>query len=154
MIAELVNLLANFPGEPNQTQCFLHIINLVAKSVIRQFDVTKGKVDVALNKAEQALHVLAEGIDLENLETQGEQDDDGDGEDDDNGWVDERKTLSMADCEALDASIHPVKLVLVKVNSRVFVSNILTHLISTAAQNHILHYTLLDAVVAYMVRGT
>jgi hypothetical protein len=72
-----------------------------------------------LNKAEKALQALAEGLDLEDQETQREQDkdnkdDDGNGDD---GWIDKRKTLSRADCEALDASICPVKLVLIKVNS-------------------------------------
>jgi hypothetical protein len=120
MIAELANLLANFPGQANQTCCFLHIINLVAKSIIQQFDVIKGKADEVLNKAEEALHVLADGLDLKDLETQIEREgDNGDDDNNDNidGWVNERNVLSMADCEALDVSIRPVKLVLVKVNS-------------------------------------
>jgi hypothetical protein len=120
IITELANLLANFPGQANQTRCFLHIINLVAKSIIWQFDVIKGKADKALNEAEEVLHALADGLDLEDLETQIEREgDDGDDDNDNNidGWVNERNALSMADCEALDASICPVKLVLVKVNS-------------------------------------
>jgi hypothetical protein len=113
MIVKLADLLAGFPGKPNQTCCFLHIINLVAKSVIQQFDVAKGKADDALDKAEQELHILAEGIDLEDLEIQGEQKSN---DDDVEGWVDERNVLSIADHNALDVSICPVKLVLVKVN--------------------------------------
>jgi hypothetical protein len=70
MIAELANLLANFPGQVNQTHCFLHIINLVAKSIIWQFDVIKGKADEALNEAEEVLHAPADGLDLEDLEIQ------------------------------------------------------------------------------------
>jgi hypothetical protein len=74
-----------------------------------------------LNEVEEALQALAEGLDLEDLEIQREQDNDNDDNnndgDGDDGWIDERKTLSVADREALDASVHPVKLVLVKVNS-------------------------------------
>jgi hypothetical protein len=113
MIDELADLLANFPGKANQTRCFLHIINLVAKSVIRQFDVAKGKADDALDKAEQELRTLAEGIDLEDLEVQREQEGDDDNVE---GWVNERNAFSVADREELDVSVRPVKLVLVKVN--------------------------------------
>jgi hypothetical protein len=111
MIDELADLLASFPRKANQTRCFLHILSLVAKSIIRQFDVAKGKADEALDEAEQELRALAEGIDLEDLATQRERDDDVD------GWVDERNALSVADHEALDASVRPVKLVLVKVSN-------------------------------------
>jgi hypothetical protein len=52
MIKELADLLKNYPGEAGHTQCFTHIINLVAKSIIRQFDIPKGKVDKALDDAE------------------------------------------------------------------------------------------------------
>jgi hypothetical protein len=34
MIEELANVLDEFPGPANQTQCFLHILNLVVKSII------------------------------------------------------------------------------------------------------------------------
>jgi hypothetical protein len=157
MIAELVNFIANFLGQPNQTCCFLHIINLVAKSIIWQFDVTKGKADSMLNEAEEVLWALAEGLDLEDLETLREQEGDDDKDDDGSdidGWVGGRDTLSVADREALDVSIWPVKLVLVKVNGWVFISNVVTHLISTATQNHILNHTLHNTVVACMVPGT
>jgi hypothetical protein len=153
MIDKLVDLLASFPGKANQTRCFLHIISLVAKSVICQFDVAKGKAGEALDEAEEELRVLAEGIDLEDLETQREREDDDDDDDDDDvdGWVDERNALSVAECDALDASVRPVKLVLVKVNSRVNVMNVLTHLIPTATQNCIFHYPLYDTSVTCMV---
>jgi hypothetical protein len=152
MIDELVDLLASFQGKANQTRCFLHIISLVAKSVIRQFDVAKGKVSEALGEAEEVLHALAEGIDLEDLETQREREDDNN--DDVNSWVDKRNALSMADCKALDASVCPVKLGLMKVNSGVFDMNNLTHLIPTAAQNHIFNHPLHNTSVASVVSNT
>ena len=34
MIEELTNLLDDFPGPANQMQCFLHILNLMVKSII------------------------------------------------------------------------------------------------------------------------
>ncbi|KAF9537612.1 hypothetical protein CPC08DRAFT_613930, partial [Agrocybe pediades] len=38
MIEEMSTLLDHFPGAPNQTRCFTHILNLVAKTIIKQFD--------------------------------------------------------------------------------------------------------------------
>ena len=52
MIDELGGLLGNFSGGGNQTHCFAHIINLIAKTVIQQFDIPKAKkgenVDLAM----------------------------------------------------------------------------------------------------------
>lgn len=41
MIDELHVHIPEFAGSPSHTRCFLHIINLVAKSLIHQFDVKK-----------------------------------------------------------------------------------------------------------------
>lgn len=43
MIAEMANILEDFPGAANQTRCFLHILNLTAKSILRQFEVPRKK---------------------------------------------------------------------------------------------------------------
>jgi hypothetical protein len=53
MIVELMDLICNFPGEANRTRCFAHIINLVAKSLLRQFDIPNKKADSALDEAEK-----------------------------------------------------------------------------------------------------
>jgi hypothetical protein len=68
MIAKLSRVLDNFPGPANQTRCFLHILNLTAKSIIRQFDVPKSKNGTAMDTVAQALADLAEGLDGDNLE--------------------------------------------------------------------------------------
>jgi len=36
MIEDLVDLLPDFPGDANRTQCFAHIVNLIAKSLLQQ----------------------------------------------------------------------------------------------------------------------
>ncbi|KAH7926228.1 hypothetical protein BV22DRAFT_990314, partial [Leucogyrophana mollusca] len=38
MTTELASLVPTFSGESTRTRCFLHIVNLVAKSIIREFD--------------------------------------------------------------------------------------------------------------------
>jgi hypothetical protein len=115
MIDDLPNRIVTFPGDENRARCFNHVVALVAKSSIRQFDVPKGRADAALDEAERELNELAEGIDIEDekmkAEWEGAEDDD-----DDDGWVDEVSRLSVADREELEANITPVRLVLVKVS--------------------------------------
>jgi hypothetical protein len=36
-------LLTKFPGEANRVRCFLHILNLVAKEILKPFDTIKSK---------------------------------------------------------------------------------------------------------------
>jgi hypothetical protein len=43
MIEHLANLIETFPGAANQTRCFMHILNLVAKSVLHQFETSRVK---------------------------------------------------------------------------------------------------------------
>ncbi|GLB44048.1 hypothetical protein LshimejAT787_1502320 [Lyophyllum shimeji] len=119
MIDELVHLLTNFPGAANRTRCFAHIINLVAKSLLRQFDVPKKKADEALEQAEKDLLRLAKDIELEDAETRATAE--GDLEDDDiDGWVDEVALLTKEEAEKLSESVRPVRLVLVKIRKIAF----------------------------------
>jgi hypothetical protein len=62
MIDELVDLLPNFPGSANRCRCFFHIVNLIAKSLLKQFDVPKKSADAALDNAERELINLAEEL--------------------------------------------------------------------------------------------
>ena len=41
MVKHIGNSLGNFPGPSNQTQCFVHTINLIAKSILKPFDTAK-----------------------------------------------------------------------------------------------------------------
>ena len=83
------------------------------KKLIHQFNLPKGDANAALDDTEQELMVLAEGIDIENMLTQSEQDADGDDNDEDDEGQEEMSTEA---CTKLDASMQPVKLVLMKVS--------------------------------------
>ena len=61
MIEELTRLLPDFPGSANHTRCFLHILNLIAKTVIRQFDTPNNMFGNEEGDAE-LLATLAKGI--------------------------------------------------------------------------------------------
>lgn len=120
MIVKLSKLVPSFPGESNLTRCFNHVLSLVAKTAIRVFDVPEAEKDTVLDTATAELQELAKNIDLEDLETQAaryKDDEEGSGVDSTDGWVDERLELSEVEREALDGSILPVRLLLVKVNS-------------------------------------
>jgi len=119
MTEELGDLLESFPGAVNRTRCFLHVLNLVTKSVIRQFDVPKAQADQVWSEAQAELIRISDGMDINEWITQAErdgEDDEGD-EDDGEGWIDKCKSLSPEDRQALDDSTRLVKLVLAKVSS-------------------------------------
>src|SRR5712675_1109467 len=46
MIVKLAQILPAFKGEKSRVWCFLHIVNLIAKAIIRQFDASKGGLEV------------------------------------------------------------------------------------------------------------
>ena len=47
MIESMATIIADFPGKANRVRCLAHIVNLVVKIILRQFDVsaTKGRED-------------------------------------------------------------------------------------------------------------
>lgn len=105
----------------NRTRCFAHIINLVAKSLLRQFDVTKkqkkGDND-DLDDDTQNLQELADGLEEEEsitLEEMGDDDDEIADDDDEEGWVDELDELDEEERKKLLKSIRPISRMLVKV---------------------------------------
>src|SRR5882762_8692376 len=119
MIDELVDMLPNFPGQVNHCHCFLHIVNLIAKTLLKQFDVPTKDAESALDDAEKELLELAAGIDMEEMVTvaqAGAGDKDDDKNDDVEGWVDEMALLSEEERAALRENVGPVRLVLMKVS--------------------------------------
>jgi hypothetical protein len=59
-------LVAAFPGAANQTHCFTHILNLVVKVILHQFDAPKS--GEAKDPASQAILELAGDIGREEVE--------------------------------------------------------------------------------------
>jgi hypothetical protein len=117
MILQLEELIDEFKGEESQTRCFTHILNLIAKSVIRQFDVPKAQADKVFDEVTTALMELAGNIDAKEQEMAESRDDSDDDEEDENleGWVDERVTMTVEQLAALDKAVQPVRLMLIKV---------------------------------------
>jgi hypothetical protein len=125
MIEHLSTLVDNFPGAPNQTRCFTHILNLVTKSVLHQFEVAKksGPVDSEqLNDTTKELALLAQELDLgpdgadngENDYDNDEGDEENDDDDDDGG--DGENGMTEEELAELQTSLVPIRLMLTKVS--------------------------------------
>lgn len=119
MVEELEDLTAFLAV--NCTRCFAHILNLIAKSLLKQFDVkTDKKDDNDLNDDEKELLDLVDDIDgEEHTMAQEKDDEDGEIDDDDDldGWVDKVEALTPEEHENLEESIRLVKKMLVKVGA-------------------------------------
>jgi len=110
MTEELADLIAHFGGQSTRMWCLLHVTNLVAKSITREFDVqtTTGNDD-------EELMMLADGMEEEDLQMvkKGQE---GDDIDDIDGWVDEVSILTTNESTRLENNIRPTQLALVKVS--------------------------------------
>jgi hypothetical protein len=127
MIDHLAILNDDFPGSSNRTRCFAHIINLVVKSILKQFDVPKKQVNRVLDTAERELMVLAEDLEEEeeeNLATEeieGDEDESHKMEDNVDGLVDEAEQLEEEEHVELCKAVLPARMMLTKVRYNYFV---------------------------------
>ena len=122
MIRHLEVLIDEFRGRKSQTRCFAHILNLIAKSILRQFDILRAQVNN--DDATVALIELAGNIEFEEeeMDEYGDNDNDNDNSDDQeevmentDDWVNEREAMTMEQLAELDKSVQPVRWMLVKV---------------------------------------
>ena len=151
MVNELAKSLPNW-DVAKRTRCFAHIINLVAKSLLKQFDVIKKPADdeesaeIHISDDEREFQELAAGLDEEEqqmLEETDDADDDNMEENDDvAGWFDEIADMDEEDREELLKNIKPVSRVLFKVCFHDCLPFNLTTLLASKAclQNNPLHY--------------
>lgn len=155
MIDQLRITMKTFPGDANRARCFNHVVALVAKRMVCQFDVSDKEASAALDEAEKELRELAKGIDIEELVTRGIQDTD---EDDDNDEVDKDgmiEEMSAEDRAELDANTRPVRLVLVKVGRSVALcATQLIYTIGVAAKDRVCYDTLDNDCAAFVVSDT
>lgn len=125
MIEELHTLVAEFAGSASHTCCFLHTINLIAKSLIQQFDAKKKTAEADSELAEMGKELNEDERLLDEVVHDDEDEDEGEGEGErieeglTDKWIDETKGLDMEERIQLERSICPVKLVLVKVRQQI-----------------------------------
>ena len=120
----LATLVDTFPGAANQTRCFTHILNLVAKSVLRQFEALKVKGDDVLDDAAKELAAIFDELEDDDdddgaSKTNSAGDDSGESDehedDDDDGLVDKWGGMLEEELASLEESVKPIRLVLTKV---------------------------------------
>ena len=113
MIESLGVLIDDFSGASNQTQCFLHILNLVVKSILKQFDLLKSKEKVKMDdndggdENDEIMYKAAEEL----LKLAGDVKMEGELMADD----DEHDKMTEDELKELSANILPVRLLLTKV---------------------------------------
>lgn len=123
MIESLANLLPDFPRAANHMQCFTHILNLVAKCIMRQFDSPKSKQrggqddDVANDSEDEDIRELQEGLDALEDEVEEGDEDAVENERVSEEEIDEmRREMTAKEIKDLGRCIKPMRLVLTKVN--------------------------------------
>jgi hypothetical protein len=125
MIQHLAALIESFPGAANQTRCFAHILNLVAKSILRQFEGPKnGKV------VDDETAAVVGDMDIDNVDNdeadsgsnegddECDEGDDDDDDDDEEGLPEEMDVLTVEEMMILKESVKPIRLVLTKVSQQ------------------------------------
>ena len=118
MVDALKDRLENFPGKSNCTCCFNHIVNLIAKSVIHQFNAPKTKGNESFDDVLRELMVTAEDLDEEEAAMrEGEESDNESDNDNVDGFVNELEEMSEEEQKELDKNIQPIRRVLVKVSA-------------------------------------
>ena len=119
MIQELETLTPEFAGFASHTRCFLHIVNLVAKALLRQFDAKKTTVKRDNELAAWADELAKEEVMVDEIDDD-DRDDDDDSDnkkvDNEDGLVDEMDDKTNDEWINLEDSIRPVKLALAKVS--------------------------------------
>ena len=123
MIEALEKMVNDFPGAANQTCCFLHVLNLVVKSIIRQFDLPKSTKRIRNGESNDSNNEMLDHTTEELLRLTGNIDleeeimanNDEEENDNDEGWIDECEEMTADKLSELAASVRPVRLLLTKV---------------------------------------
>jgi hypothetical protein len=123
MINALKLKLPEFPGAPNQTRCFAHILNLVVKSIMSLFDASK-KRKRSQQEAEDVWDLQEDDgpdvLEAEEDDEEEEEEEEDVGVDDMEGWIDERVNMSQSDRIDASVAVVPVRQVLTKVRSSLY----------------------------------
>jgi hypothetical protein len=137
MFTHLTGLIPGFCGKAYQCRCFAHILNLVVKSILQLFGSWDTKSDQVLDTVKDQLDTFEDELDLDSYPIN---EDIPDPDFSPNAMVDVdvdeelQQLLVGMDISAVRASVHPVRLVLVKVCCQKCYSSVNTNL-PTALQD-------------------
>ena len=111
MLDELELTLAHFEGKGTRARCILHIGNLVAKTLIKQFDIPQHK------ERENVAAEVDEGREVDENEVMDVIGNDLEKDNDVDGWIDEAALMSTQEKASLEQNIRPVRSALAKVTN-------------------------------------
>ncbi len=119
MVEELMDLLPGFPGDLYRVCCFAHVLNLVAKLLIKHFDVHDKRDPATADGDERELLELVQEMESEEITTQAEiaaGDSEKDKSDDADDEVDGMAELTDEERAQFECEVLPVKLTMAKVS--------------------------------------
>nr|GAT43317.1 predicted protein [Mycena chlorophos] len=120
MVEELEDLIKGF-SKTRQTRCFLHIINLIAKSFLRQFDPKTEINGAPATDAESQAYIDLMGEVAKELDRYEEQlGPDEDADDHDDGWVDELAEMGPNECVEINEKLKDARWALGKIRQLAF----------------------------------
>jgi hypothetical protein len=145
LIQQLSEVVPSFGGQDARVRCFAHVVNLVVKSILSQFDAPTEGLDTAdnvdLEESLIDLATLADGL-IDDMEDEVEEVPPEEREADNNdGWVDERKAMSRAEQKALAKDVLPARRMVLKVSLLVHVGPLLVRVTHTWAKGYELPIT-------------
>lgn len=114
MIKYLGDTLDNFPGPTNQTQCFVHTVNLITKLILKPFDTQKAKETQLFNDIANALLDLAQGHDSEEC-TEDMPHTSSDNEEEEADKDKEDDSEDKEEDDKLNTNLEPIRTMLLKV---------------------------------------
>ena len=104
MVACMVQLLPTFAGKASRTQCFLHIVNLVAKTLMRQFDMQPNGGAHEADEIREQIREPEKDAELDDMDDVNQLDDQNN-----EGWVDEMEELTQAQQDNVIKGIQPIR---------------------------------------------
>ena len=110
-----------FDGQAAHGQCFLHVGNLVGKTMVKAFDLSKKSAE-GDELEDDELEALTEGLEAENWQMIAENDGDFFDGDDTDGWVNELPLLTPKEHADLERRVRPMWIALAKVMTYLSVS--------------------------------
>jgi hypothetical protein len=118
MTEEIKDQLEEF-SQVSHIQCFLHIMNLVAKSLLRQFDAKKKTPADEDDETEREIEQLADGAEYEEEVARLVDEDEDDAEDDNDIILDINEIVPEGQRAQFHTDVRPMRLVLAKVSQTI-----------------------------------
>ncbi|PIL33222.1 hypothetical protein GSI_04672 [Ganoderma sinense ZZ0214-1] len=110
--------LPSFDGHRARVRCFLHVLSLIVKTLLKQFDGRPDPEKAVMEEADRVLLNLLEG--LQGYDSVIEDDAEGEEDDPDDDEVDAMEDMTEEQRAEFEVQVRPVKVVLAKIRNLAF----------------------------------